>query len=30
MRAVKAFLSSGNDVWTDAEAQPEEFIQAGE
>jgi hypothetical protein len=27
---VKDFLSSGNEVWTDAEAQPEEFIQVGE
>jgi ketosteroid isomerase-like protein len=27
---VKAFLSSGNEVWTDAEAEPEDFIQAGE
>jgi uncharacterized protein len=27
---VKAFLSSGNDVWTDAKVQPEEFIDAGE
>jgi ketosteroid isomerase-like protein len=27
---VKAFLSSGNEVWTDAEARPEEFIQAGD
>jgi ketosteroid isomerase-like protein len=27
---VRAFLSSGNDVWTDAKAEPEEFIQAGD
>jgi uncharacterized protein len=27
---VKAFLSSGNEVWTNAEVQPQEFIQAGE
>ena len=27
---VKAFLSSGNEVWTDARAEPEEFIDAGE
>lgn len=29
-QGVKAFLASGNEVWTDAEAQPEEFIQVGE
>jgi ketosteroid isomerase-like protein len=27
---VRAFLSSGADVWTEAMAHPEEFIQAGE
>jgi ketosteroid isomerase-like protein len=27
---VKAFLSSGNEVWTESRAQPEEFIEAGD